>query len=377
MTTDRRTAGRSSGPDESLLAELITVAASAPSAHNTQPWDPRISAGGIELGVAEGRTLPVGDGTGRDTLLALGAWTEAAAIAARRAGRELIVDTLPTLGDPELIVSARRRDPVARLTLGGAPRPTDDPARLLDADLLAARLTYRGPVRRADGFLTAAATVLPDWAGLVPITARDLNRMALLGTADTLTRPGAVEELASWLRLSPRHPQYAVDGLTDRVLRLPRPVAAVAAPFTRPDRPRRAAAWAARRGGDLLRRLLLEVPIEAAGDAADADHFTLVVRSNELAIGTGVELTRVLNSPLGLPPEVVFETGRVLLRVWLCAARMGAAFSPHSEVLDSALAQGELQHRLGLGRRTVPLFVASVGRPAERHPARSPRRRLA
>lgn len=369
MTTFPQPTPGSAQQDAALLAKLITVAAGAPSAHNTQPWESRISDAGIDLGVAAGRTLPVGDATGRDTLLALGAWTESAVIAARHAGRDLTVRTLPALGDPEVIVAARRRDPVVRLTLGGPSRADDGLRRTLDA-----RLTYRGRVRRADGFLAAAAAAVPDWIGLVPITARDLNRMSVLGTADTMTRPGAVEELAGWLRLTPQHPRYAVDGLNDRVLQLPRPLAALAARCTRPDRVGGGAAWATRRGADLLRRLLLEVPIEAAGDAADADHFTLVVRSNELNLGTGVELTRVLNSPLGLPPEVVFETGRVLLRVWLCAARMGAAFSPHSEVLDSALAQGELQHRLGLGRRTVPLFVTSVGRPMEPHPPRSPRR---
>lgn len=354
--------------DHQLLAEVITVAAGAPSAHNTQPWDPRIVDGGIDLGVATGRTLPVGDATGRDTLLALGAWAEAAVITARDAGRELVVRTLPELGDRTIIVTAEHRTPVARLTLGDPARPEPDLR-----DLLGARLTYRGRVRRAPEFLPTAGGVLPPWIGLVPITARDLKRMSVLGGADTLTRPGAMEELAGWLRLSPRHPQYAVDGLSDRVLQLPRALAAVAAPLTRADR-LRPTAWAARRAGDLIRRLLLELPIEAAGDAADADHFVLVVRSHELNIGTGTELTRVLNSPLGLPPEVVFTAGRVLLQVWLAAARLGAAFSPHSEVLDSALAQGELQHRLGLGRRTVPLFVSSAGRPVDDHPERSPRR---
>lgn len=347
------------------LRDIVAAASRAPSAHNTQPWDPRIRADAIDLGVATGRTLAVGDPTGRDTVLALGAWTEAAVAAARAEGRALDVATLPALADPAVIVRAERRDPVARLSLGG-----DVPARRAP---LGKRLTYRGAVRRVPGFLDAASAVVPPWIRLVPISARDLRRMSALGTADTLTRPDVAEELAAWLRLSPEHPRYEVDGLSDRVLLLPPRLAALAAPLTRNRRLRDGAARVARIGGDLVRRALLEVPIQAAGEAADADHFALVVESDELDLGTGAALTRILNSPLGLPAETVFEAGRALLRVWLLAAERGIAFAPHSEVLDSALAQGELQYRLGLGRRAVPLFVASAGRPMA-VPPRSPRR---
>ncbi|MGK9221879.1 MULTISPECIES: hypothetical protein [unclassified Microbacterium] len=346
------------------LRDIVAAASSAPSAHNTQPWDARIRSDAIELGVAEGRTLRVGDPTGRDTVLALGAWTEAAAAAARARGRALDVQILPALADPAVIVRAERRDPVARLALGG-----EVPVQRTALDR---RLTYRGAVRRVPGFLEAASAVVPPWIRLVPIAAGDLRRLSALGTADTLTRPGVAEELASWLRLSPQHPRYDLDGLSDRVLLLPPHLAALAAPFTRRRRLRDGAARVARIGGDLVRRVLLEVPVQAAGEAADADHFVLVVESDELDLGTGAALTRILNSPLGLPAETVFEVGRALMRVWLLAAERGIAFAPHSEVLDSALAQGELQYRLGLGRRAVPLFVTSAGRPMA-VPPRSPR----
>lgn len=350
---------------DALLHGLIEAARSAPSAHNTQPWAPRVAGDGIDLGVATGRTLPLGDPTGRDTLLALGAWTEAAAIAAARAGRRLEVQELPGLSDPDAIVRARRTDPVVRLTLGDAA----DEDELWSA--LGARLTHRGPVQRVPGFLAGAA--VPSWMRLVPLAAGDLRHFSALGTADTLTRPGVAEELASWLRLSPRHPRYDLDGLSDRVLLLPPAAAAFATPFTRRRRLRDAAALLARHGGDVVRRILLEVPIEAAGDAADADHFALVVDSNELSLGSGPALTRVLNSPLGLPASVVLDAGRALMRVWLQAAQQGLALAPHSEVLDSPLARGELEFRLGLARRAVPLFVASVGRPVAADPPRSPR----
>lgn len=349
--------------DARLLETILRTAAQAPSAHNTQPWDPRIVDGGVDLHVAHGRTLPESDPTGRDTLLALGAWTEAARVAAEAEGRTLDVTLLPGLDDPAVTVRGSAATPVARLTLGvpaaaGATVEADAERRALGD-----RLTYRGRTHAVPGFLAEASGVVPKWIRLVPVASGDLQHFASLGTADAFTRPGVAEELASWLRLSPAHPKYEVDGLSDLTLLLPAPVARLGAAVTRRRRLRDTAARSARRGGDLLRRLLLELHLDAPGAAADAEHFVLVVEAKELDLGRGIELTRVLNHPLGVPASVVFEAGRVLMRVWLLAARRGASFSPHSQVLDSSLAAGELQFRLGLARRDLPLFVASVGRP--------------
>lgn len=381
---DRRDTGTS---DAALLRSIVRAAANAPSAHNTQPWEPRITAHGIELGVARGRTLPFGDPTGRDTLLALGAWTECAVVAADAAGRGLDVTVRPALADPSAIVAGRSDDVLAELRLRAAPDGAtgagdaagpDDvaPAGGRSSAPLGNRLTFRGRMHADPGLLEGASFELPSWLRLVPISAKDLAHFSSLGTADVLTRPGVAEELAGWLRLAPMHPRYDVDGLTDRTMLLPIPLARLAAGVTRRRRLRNLSARAARRTSDLVRRLLLEVHLDAAGDDADAAHFVLVADANRLDLGRGMELTRVLNAPLGLPADRVFEAGRALLRVWLFVTRRGAAFAPHSEVLDSALAQGELQYRLGLDRRDVPLFVTSVGVPAVAEPPRSARRRV-
>lgn len=374
MTDDERNAA-----DRALLERVTAEAACAPSAHNTQPWSPRIVDGpdgapAIDLGVARGRTLPAGDPTGRDTLVSLGAWTEAAAIAAGAAGRALRVELLDTVDDPSVIVRAERDVPVVRLTLGDE-LPADGAAdRAVRAGDLRRRMTYRGEVDPAPGFLAEARRVVPDWIRLVPVDAADLRHFSSLGSADTWTRPGVVEELARWLRLSPRHPRHDVDGLSAETLLLPAPVAAVGALATRRRRLRDGVVGVSRVGGDLLRRLLLEIHLDAAGDASDDEHFVLVADANGLDLGRGLDLTRTLNSPLGLPAEAVFEAGRALMRVWLVAARSGVTFAPHSEVLDSSLAAGELQYRLGLARRDVPLFVTAVGRPRTATPPRSARR---
>lgn len=387
MTTTETSGTPLPGRDAAALARrIIERAASAPSAHNTQPWLPRIvpathgSGEGevavIELGVERGRTLPVADPTGRDTLLALGCWVEAAVLAAQAEGATVELELLPGLSDPAVFIRAELDAPVARLTVRPASAPASAPVAdsRIHAGLLDRRLTYRGRVTAAPGFLEDAAAAVPPWVRLERIAARDVSHFAAIGSADTLRVPAIARELVSWLRLSPAHPRWDVDGLSADTLLIPAPLARALAPLTRRPRLRDAAIAVLRRGGDAWRRALLELHLDAPGDAVQAEHVVVVVEANELDLGSGVALTRVLNSPLGLPAETVFEVGRAIMRVWLLAASRGAAFAPHSEILDSNLAAGELQFRLGLGRREVPVFVATVGVPDASAPARSRRK---
>ena len=64
-----------------------------------------------------------------------------------------------------------------------------------------------------------------------------MTRLVRLGVAYIASRPSVAEELLHWLRLSPEHPNYHRDGMTDRMVMIPRPLATLATPFTR--RPRR------------------------------------------------------------------------------------------------------------------------------------------
>lgn len=361
-----------------LLEQVIAGAAKAPSAHNTQPWLPRIvdaDGGIIEVAVERGRTLPAGDPTGRDTLLALGCWVEAAAVVAANSGARIAVELLPGIDDPAIIVRAEREEAVVRIRVVPGSESAGHPgAAELDASLLDARMTYRGRLTAEQGLLAAAQDVLPPWIRFARIGPKDLRHFTAIGTADTLRLPQISRELLSWLRLSPEHPRWGVDGLSAEVMQVPAVLGRLAAPVSRRRRLRDGAVRVLSAAGDVWRRVLLEVPLEAPGDAERAEHIVLVVQANELDLGSGVELTRVLNSSLGLPASVVFEAGRALMRVWLVAASRGLAFAPQSVVLDSDLAAGELEFRLGLGRREVPMFVASVGRPDASAPARSPRK---
>ena len=50
-----------SGPPPALRARWVAIAGYAPSAHNTQPWLPRLTASGVLLAVDRSRTLPEAD----------------------------------------------------------------------------------------------------------------------------------------------------------------------------------------------------------------------------------------------------------------------------------------------------------------------------
>ncbi|WP_424467703.1 hypothetical protein [Pseudoclavibacter helvolus] len=368
------------------LNQIIADAASAPSAHNTQPWSPRMIGEGeaVELRVSRKRTLPASDPTGRDTLLGLGAWLEAFSVSAAAHGVDFDVELLPAIADPEAIVHARSDEPVLRIQVFGLAKPADAQANAVGVDanpnserrMLAARKTVRGALEPARGLVLELAETLPEWLRLVPVDADDLRHFSSLGTADTLREPAVARELAQWLRLHPAHPRYNVDGLNNKVLGVPAVVSRLASAFTRKRRLREAAVRVVSPAGDLWRRLLLEVPVSAAGEDAPAaaTAFVLVADTKLLDLGSGAEATRVLDAPLGLPPERVLEAGRALLRLWLRAAQREAAFAPASEVIDSSLAQGELRYRLGLSRRDVPLFVTRVGVPKDPNPPRAPRR---
>jgi|GEM_PF-2104254 len=432
--TETPNPGTASDADLVRAAEdAVRTAARAPSAHNTQPWAPVIEPDGcVLLGVAPGRTLPAGDPTGRDTLLALGAWIEAYSIRMRELGHAIEVEPLPAIADPDVVVRAVKRDAVARIrvvagvddagssagsagataageagsrrtrpghasgssdsageTAAGArdaiaPDAASGPAsatgpsapgrRPFSSRDLADRLTYRGELEPLGGFAEAAREALPSWMRLAPLEAPDRVHFSALGTADTLRHEEIARELLQWLRLSPAHPRFHVDGLDYRVLGIPEAAAVALAPLTRRRRLRDRCVRAAAPLLDVWRRVLLEVPVRPGEHPDVVTDFALVVEAGELELGEGVELTRVLNSPLGLPPELVLDAGRALLRLWLAASRMGAAFAPRSEVLDSSLAHGELRYRLGLARRDTVVFVASVGIPRVAEPPRSPRR---
>ncbi|MDO5668735.1 MAG: hypothetical protein Q4G50_01900 [Corynebacterium sp.] len=179
-----------------MILRGIEAASLAPSAHNAQPWQPRIiDEHTVELGVDPQRRLPVADPHDHDLLLGLGCWVEAFAIGVGRA-----VEVEGT---------------TVRITAEPYPWPyTVDDLRHRQVDrgrLTPDRLAVE-EVMRAEEELRVIPEAL--WRSLAP-----------RATAHMASSREMLAETFGWLRLNPRDPRYRQDGLTAECLRIPRPVA--------------------------------------------------------------------------------------------------------------------------------------------------------
>ncbi|GAB3840957.1 hypothetical protein ACFPIJ_44470 [Dactylosporangium cerinum] len=297
----------------------------APSAHNTQPWLPRYTSDSVDIHWDPARALPDSDPTRRDLFLSLGAFVETSLIVAASAGlpvrAEIAVDhaTLraarllpgPEVYDTPFTVESVRQRRCAR---GGYTPGTLDPQSLagLGADL------RQVPTRELAGPLAEADR----W---------------MFGT------PAVVDELRAWMRLSPKHPRYHLDGLTDRAMALSRVEAAGLAAMIGP----RAYRVTRRLGGPAL--------LAAASKG-------LLRYDGSVLILVGSAVT----------PEAVIDHGRALVRVWLALSERGLTVHPLSQLLDCAATSARLAARLDLAPDESPLAVFRAGRPLQT-PVRSAR----
>jgi nitroreductase len=316
--------------DTALLRSLEPLCARAPSAHNTQPWRLTYHRREVEVGWDPAAALPAGDPTGRDLRLSLGAYVEAWLVVAAGTGQ-------PLRFEPGYRAAAHR---VGWLRPAGAPHPTGFDAGTV-RDLATHRGTYLAGPEPAD---LAAADALARTAGgaVRPVPGGALPGLLPAADRHLFSDPATVRELRGWLRLHPRHPRYALDGLTDRCLLLSRTEAL--------------GLRAALAGHQVLRRVGLPRLLAAAsGDP--------LRRGGRLLALTG---------PAGLdePGQVGF--GQVLMRIWLAFTAAGLACHPLSQLLDAPATRTALAGALGLAPDQL-LHVTRVGRPAAL-PARSPRR---
>ncbi|WP_328418244.1 hypothetical protein OG470_31675 [Micromonospora sp. NBC_00389] len=281
----------------------------APSAHNTQPWRPEYHADKIVIGVDPARRLPDSDPTGRDLALGIGAFVETCLIVSAELGL-----TITAAPGPRLIPAANRYA---------------TPFTIADVE---ARRVARGPY--APGYVDAA--VIADLGpGIAHVPTRDLAPDLAVADRWLFGTPAVAVELRDWLRLSPRHPRYHLDGLTDRALTLSRYEARVLS--------------AALRAYPVTRRLGLPALLAASGrDLLRYDGSILVL----LADG-----------------DDHIAAGRRLLRTWLTLARHGLAVHPLSQLIDCPATASRLAERVG----GEPLAVFRLGRPLA-EPVRSARR---
>jgi nitroreductase len=122
---------------EAELASCVQAAVSAPSIHNSQPWQFRYRVGGVDVIADQTRRLEVIDPSGRELLISVGAAIFNLRLAMRRLGRVPAVRLFPDPAEPDL---------VAVVTPGPAAPPSAALSALADA--MSRRHTNRRPFAR-------------------------------------------------------------------------------------------------------------------------------------------------------------------------------------------------------------------------------------
>jgi len=301
-----------------LFARIVADAALSPSVHNIQPtcWR-RIDAGTVAVLQAEGRILPVGDPSGRDRAASHGAAVEGFLLAAAARGLGFAVGT-------------GTGDEIARLRATGSVEP--DPL----APFLRTRRTWRGRFASPPpaGVLETLATAAPDLTLLADAT--DIAAVAELNDVASLAgfrRRGFRAELLTWMRLSRRHPFWAVDGLNAEAMTMSG-VEAFAA-------------------GVVLRPGVFEA-LDGLGFAGALTGEAEVVRS--------AAAVALFHRPADEPP---FDTGRRWHRVWLEMTRLGLSAAPMTVLADDPEAEAALAARFGRPEGTRLVTVFRLGQPPQ------------
>ena len=297
----------------------------APSAHNTQPWLLSYAADEVSVHWDPARALPDSDPTGRDLFLSLGAFVETCLIVATDAG-------LPVRAHIAIDEAGHR---VARIVAADTPYRTRFSARSVEGRRCARGDYQPGPV--------PSEAVAEFGAGVRRLSCRRLAMLMTEADRRMFGTPAVARELREWLRLSPRHPRYTMDGLTDRALGLSRVESTALAGALSPTM------------YGVTRRLGLPAALAAGSrNLLRYDGSVLVLVGRASTAGHLV------------------EHGRVLMRLWLALSERGLAVHPLSQILDCTTTSRTLGALLGLTPDESALAVFRAGRP-RRAPARSAR----
>jgi nitroreductase len=310
------------GMTEVPLRRLVEAAIAAPSVHNVQPARWRIEGDALLLLEDMSRRLAVGDPTGNDAAISLGAAAEGLRLAASRAGLAAIESR------SELPAATGALRPVARFRF--EPGAANDPL----AEWLEQRASWRGnflPPTEADR--TAAATLEADDARVatepaaLAALARDFDRASYGFTRRSDFRG----ELRSWMRLGRSHPLWSHDGLNADAMALSRVEALGAGLVLGP----------------------LFVSLDKLGLAR-----TLLAEGGKVERGAAVVL---FHRPVDEDP---YESGRHFHRLWLAIERAGFGAAVLAALADDREAAREIIAAYGIppGRRLVSAF--RIGRRA-------------
>ena len=318
------------------VAASLALASLAPSTHNTQPWKVRvISENEIAVLLDETRLLPAVDPDRREAFVSIGAFLENLVRGAGTQGLKAAVEL--TIEDPAKPGAARVKFEPAAVQ----PKP-----EILEAIL--ARNTFRGDLPSTplpDETIRVLERTAPSRWTFVPSGSPNGTWIReALGESNRVqaSRDDAMEELASWIRFSPRAVERHKDGLTTAGMGLPALVRAFMALFFTEKSVT----------GPSFREAGIRRAREQAGSCAGFF---------------------VLASPDGSPRSAV-QAGRDLEAFWLEAAAMGVAVHPMSQVLEESPWKDQIAARLGIGG-TVQVVLRVGLAPTPPRPV-SPRRPL-
>lgn len=308
-----------------LLRELVAEARLAPSVHNIQPTRWRL-VGDDRLALVDDTNVraPVADPVGHDVLISHGAALEGMSLALNRRG--LSITAITTLEEP---LSPRF---AALCTFAIAQGALSDPL----VEQVAQRMSWRGKFAASPDDAAALAQLAAARNDVIAIHERQAIAV-IAGWADqaefSFVRDDAYRhELLSWMRLSPSHPCYLLNGLNRDALAM-NAIEATAAGFVL--------------GG-------LFGPLHRLGLAA-----SLLADSAKTASASAIVL---FCRPVGEDP---LTTGRYFYRTWLEIERAGFAACPISALADHP----DFNERLRkLGKIETDLRLVNVfriGRPVK------------
>lgn len=193
---------------------LIAEAMLAPSVHNVQPARWRlVGDDGLVLFEDCSVRLRIGDPTGHDAAISLGAAAEGLRMAATRRDAALVpLSELPG-AEPQL-------NPVAGFRIAPGQMQADPLSGLVDA-----RRSWRAAFARTTDEDRQAATTLMGEDACVITREADLKAVASLADQASfhfMQNKEFRRELLSWMRLSPRHLRWNKDGLNAKTMAMGR-----------------------------------------------------------------------------------------------------------------------------------------------------------
>jgi hypothetical protein len=302
------------------LRSIESIAARAPSPHNTQPWKVIFREEDLRLDYDPERHLEASDPCRRDLLLALGSFIEGFLIAASEAdcGLEFIHDI-----DFERSQVGRFRRTASHYK---TPFSSNDILKRQTSRLPYRRVTVDAALGRSlQGSLTSGERL----CYLEGSTVHDL-----LGPADRhfFDTPAVAQEFRRWARLTPFEMASHQDGLSADCLALSK-IEARLLSFLLSES---AYPW--------FRRLRLSKILSAINGR-------IVPQSAQLI---------ALISQSGDPGSTL-DAGRSLMRLWLTLSKYGIYSHPLSQILDFPDARQKLSERLGCVASEVIVSIFRFG----------------